>query len=72
VLYSLQAVLDMSSSQSNIEVYLEKKRNLIKRLDPKTAAEQVANGTGVTIIDTRPESFRQAEGAIHGALIIER
>lgn len=61
-----------TSHQSRIEAYLEKKRESIKRLDPKSASEQVAKGTGATIIDTRPESFRAAEGAIPGALIIER
>jgi hypothetical protein len=60
-------------TQSQIEAYLEKKRASIIRLDPKSAHQQVTNGRGVTkIIDTRPESFRKAEGAIPGALIIER
>lgn len=57
---------------SQIESYLEKKRNAIKRVDPKTAHEKVESGDGTTIIDTRPESFRAAEGAIPGAVIIER
>jgi hypothetical protein len=56
---------------SQIEQYLEKKRGMIERVDPKVAHERIQNGQGV-IIDTRPESFRAAEGAIPGALIIER
>lgn len=57
---------------SQIEAYLEKKRDLIQRIDPRTANERVERKDGTTIIDTRPESFRKAEGAIPGALIIER
>ena len=57
---------------SQIEAYLEKKRDLIQRIDPRTANERVKRKDGTTIIDTRPESFRQIEGAIPGALIIER
>jgi len=56
---------------SQIEQYLEKKRGTIKRVDAKAAYEKIQSGEGV-IIDTRPESFRVAEGAIPGALIIER
>jgi hypothetical protein len=56
---------------SQIEQYLEKKRNAIDRVDAKAAYEKIQNGEGV-IIDTRPESFRVAEGAIPGAVIIER
>jgi hypothetical protein len=57
---------------SNIEIYLEKKRGAIERVEPKAAYERIEKGDGTTIIDTRPESFRVAEGAIPGALIIER
>lgn len=56
---------------SQIETYLEKKRGAIERVDPKAAHEKVKSGEGI-IIDTRPESFRVAEGAIPGALVIER
>jgi hypothetical protein len=56
---------------SQIEQYLEKKRGTIERVDPKAAYERIKSGEGV-IIDTRPESFRAAEGAIPGALVIER
>jgi hypothetical protein len=56
---------------SQIEQYLEKKRNAIDRVDAKAAYEKIKSGEGV-IIDTRPESFRVAEGAIPGAVIIER
>jgi hypothetical protein len=56
---------------SQIEHYLEKKRGAIDRVDAKAAYEKIQSGEGV-IIDTRPESFRVAEGAIPGALIIER
>jgi rhodanese-related sulfurtransferase len=56
---------------SQIEQYLEKKRGAIERVDAKAAYEKIQSGEGV-IIDTRPESFRVAEGAIPGAVIIER
>lgn len=56
---------------SQIEQYLQKKRGTIERVDAKAAYEKINSGEGV-IIDTRPESFRVAEGAIPGALIIER
>ena len=57
---------------SQIEEYLARKRGSIERIDPKTAHEKIESGDGAIIIDTRPESFRAAEGAIPGALIIER
>jgi hypothetical protein len=57
---------------SQIETYLEKKRDIIQRIDPSTANERIGRKDGTTIIDTRPESFRKAEGYIPGALIIER
>jgi hypothetical protein len=56
---------------SQIEIYLEKKRGAIDRVNAKAAYEKIKSGGGV-IIDTRPESFRAAEGAIPGALIVER
>jgi hypothetical protein len=58
--------------QSKIERYLEEKRNRLTRIEPKEALEAVKQEEGTVLIDTRPESFRQAEGAIPGALIIER
>ena len=57
---------------SQIEEYLARKRGSIERIDPKTAHTKIESGDGTIIIDTRPESFRAAEGAIPGALIIER
>lgn len=75
---SLRAVYQCSQSDyllsimpSQIEEYLEKKRSAIERVDAKAAYENIKSGGGV-IIDTRPESFRATEGAIPGALIIER
>jgi hypothetical protein len=75
---SLRAVYQCSQSDyllsimpSQIEQYLEKKRGAIDRVGAKAAYERIQSGQGV-IIDTRPESFRVAEGAIPGALIIER
>lgn len=66
----LHYILIMTASQ--IEDYLNTKRGLIQRIDPQTVYERIERKDGTTIIDTRPESFRVAEGAIHGALIIER
>jgi len=75
---SLRAYIPCSQSDcllyimpSQIEQYLERKRGIIERVDAKAAYEKINSGEGV-IIDTRPESFRVAEGAIPGAVIIER
>ncbi|WRT63167.1 uncharacterized protein IL334_000070 [Kwoniella shivajii] len=60
------------SAKSKIEIYLEEKRKNVLRLDPKEAFEQVGKKDGAIMIDTRPCSFREKEGSIPGAIIIER
>lgn len=45
-------------------------RKGLRRLDPAAAATAVANGA--RLVDTRPQSQRQADGEIPGALIVER
>lgn len=57
---------------SRIAQYLAAKRAKIERIsvhDAYTAAQQ---NDGTTLIDTRPSSYRATEGAIPGAIVIER
>lgn len=62
-----------SAPTSKIEQYLDTKRQSLVRLSPRESyAESQQNKDTVVLIDIRPSSFRQAEGAIPGALIIER
>jgi rhodanese-related sulfurtransferase len=53
-----------------IDALLAAARAGLHRLDPAAAAAAVANGA--RLVDTRPQSQRQADGEIPGALIIER
>jgi hypothetical protein len=62
----------MSSESSNIAKYLESKRAGIERLTPKEAHERLQKNERVILVDTRPASFRDEEGSVPGAVIIER
>nr|XP_031857320.1 uncharacterized protein CI109_007268 [Kwoniella shandongensis]KAA5524392.1 hypothetical protein CI109_007268 [Kwoniella shandongensis] len=62
----------MATNSSKIDQYLEEKRQGLNRVDPRTAFERSQSHDGTVIIDTRPEAYRAAEGAIPGAIIIER
>jgi rhodanese-related sulfurtransferase len=53
-----------------IDELLAAARAGLHRLDPAAAVAAVANGA--RLVDTRPQSQRQADGEIPGALIIER
>ncbi|MFC7329438.1 rhodanese-like domain-containing protein [Marinactinospora rubrisoli] len=55
---------------SAIEDLLERRRRGLDRLTPAEAHAAVARGA--LLVDTRPESYRVAEGAIPGAVVIER
>ncbi|CAA2990719.1 Hypothetical predicted protein [Olea europaea subsp. europaea] len=44
----------------------------ISRLTGKEAYEAAQTGNGTTLIDTRPAIFREQEGAIPGAIVMER
>jgi rhodanese-related sulfurtransferase len=51
------------------DLLAEARANLV-RLTPEEALE--AQGEGAVLVDTRPEADRRAEGAIPGAVVIER
>ena len=63
---------DMTAEESRIAKYLDSKRAGIERVSPKEAYEALQNDEGVLLVDTRPASFRDQEGSIPGAVIIER
>ena len=56
---------------SGIEKLLTRARSRLRRLSPAEAHEEVAT-TGAVLVDIRPEGQRAIEGAIPGALIVER
>jgi rhodanese-related sulfurtransferase/mannose-6-phosphate isomerase-like protein (cupin superfamily) len=56
---------------SGIETLLSQARSRLRRLSPAEAHEEVAT-TGAVLVDIRPEGQRAIEGAIPGALIVER
>lgn len=64
--------MSTSLTDSKIATYLEAQRSGLIRLDPKQASERLQENPGAVLIDTRPASFRDAEGSIPGAIIIER
>lgn len=54
----------------NIDELTTRARTRIRRLHPEQAYEATRNGA--VLVDTRPESQRLADGAIPGAILIER
>lgn len=54
----------------NVDEMLERARAGLVRLDPQQAA--AAHSAGALLIDIRPQAQRAGEGAIPGALVIER
>ncbi|WVW86735.1 hypothetical protein I302_108789 [Kwoniella bestiolae CBS 10118] len=58
--------------ESKISAHLHSVRETIVRLDPKDAHRATQSSSSTFLIDTRPASFREKEGFIPGALIIER
>jgi len=55
---------------SNVDALLESARARIQRLTPSEAAARQLDGA--LLVDTRPEAQRRRDGAIPGALVIER
>ncbi|WWC61509.1 uncharacterized protein I303_104093 [Kwoniella dejecticola CBS 10117] len=62
----------MSPQKSKVEAYLEAKRAQIDRLGPEAAYEVIAKKDGAILIDTRPAAYRESEGSVPGAVIVER
>jgi rhodanese-related sulfurtransferase len=56
--------------RQSIDDVLATARNRIERLTPAEAYH--AHLEGALLVDTRPEIYRETEGAIPGALVIER
>jgi rhodanese-related sulfurtransferase len=54
----------------SIDEVLAEARSRIVRLLPEQAAERVA--AGALLVDIRPDVYRAEEGAVPGALVIER
>jgi rhodanese-related sulfurtransferase len=54
----------------SIDQLLEEARSRITRVTPAEAARQVA--AGAVLVDIRPQSQREAEGEVPGALVVER
>ena len=54
----------------SVDDVLERARSRLRRLDPAQAQEAI--GAGAILVDTRPQAQRRAEGAVPGALLVER
>ena len=54
----------------SVDDLLDRARSRLRRLNPVEA--QAAFGAGAILVDTRPRAQRQAEGAVPGALVVER
>ena len=54
----------------SVDQLLEEARSRITRVTPAQAAERVA--AGAVLVDIRPQSQREAEGEVPGALVVER
>lgn len=59
-----------SSHPPTVDSMLSEARRQLDRLEPEEAL--AAFRDGALLVDTRPASFRRAEGAIPGALVVER
>jgi rhodanese-related sulfurtransferase len=53
-----------------IDQQLAEARSRITRLEPEEAARRVAGGA--VLVDIRPQSTREAEGEVPGAVVVER
>jgi rhodanese-related sulfurtransferase len=60
----------MTSTESNLDRVLARARSRLTRLEPQQAWN--AARTGATLVDTRPEFQRRADGEIPGAIVVER
>jgi rhodanese-related sulfurtransferase len=54
----------------SVDDLLDEARGRLQRLNPVEA--QAAMRAGAILVDTRPEAQRRAEGAVPGAILIER
>ena len=54
----------------SVDQLLEEARSRITRVTPAEAARRVA--AGAVLVDIRPQSQREAEGEVPGALVVER
>ncbi|MGY1650681.1 rhodanese-like domain-containing protein [Geodermatophilus sp. SYSU D01119] len=54
----------------SVDQLLEEARSRITRVTPAEAAQRVADGA--VLVDIRPQSQREAEGEVPGALVVER
>ena len=54
----------------SIDQLLEEARSRISRVTPAGAVQRVAGGA--VLVDIRPQSQREAEGEVPGALVVER
>ncbi len=54
----------------SVDDLLSQARGRLRRLDPVQAHEAIK--AGAILVDTRPEAQRRAEGAVPGALLVER
>jgi rhodanese-related sulfurtransferase len=54
----------------SVDDVLERARSRLRRLDPAQAQEAIS--AGAILVDTRPHAQRRAEGAVPGALLVER
>jgi len=59
-----------SGPARGIDQLLLRARARLRRLDPAEAMAAIR--AGAILVDTRPESWRRAEGEIPGALVVER
>jgi rhodanese-related sulfurtransferase len=57
-------------TEPNIDRLLAKARRGLDRVEPEDLATEVA--AGALVIDTRPASFREDEGELPGAVVVER
>lgn len=57
---------------SRIAKYLAEQRKTMKRYTPQEVNEALQKGDGTILIDTRPAYYRETEGAIPGAIVLER
>ena len=60
----------MSSTESSLDRVLAGARARLTRLEPQDAWD--ATPHGATLVDTRPEFQRRADGEIPGAIVVER
>lgn len=61
---------DRPAGARSIDEVLAEARGRLRRMEPREAAARAA--AGAVLVDTRPASQRDRDGAVPGALVIER